>query len=55
MVFDALASAVTPPVTDKQSELQDMIGKLLDQAKAGSITPQEALDQAKTQIEALVK
>ena len=55
VVFDALASAVTPPVTDKQSELQDMIGKLLDQAKAGSITPQEALDQAKTQIEALVK
>lgn len=55
VVFDALASAVTPPVTDKQSELQDTIGKLLDQAKAGSITPQEALDQAKTQIEALIK
>ena len=55
VVFDALATAVTPPVTDKQSQLQDTIGALLDQAKAGTITPQEALDQAKTQVEALVQ
>jgi len=55
VVFDALATAVTPPVTDKQSQLQDTIGALLDQAKAGTITPQEALDQAKTQVEALIK
>lgn len=55
IVFKALDSAVTPPVIEQQSQLQDAVGKVLDEAKAGTITPQQALDQAKTEIEALVK
>lgn len=54
VVFAALDSLVTPPVIEKQSQMQDAVNLLLEQAKAGSITPQEALDQAKTQIEALL-
>ena len=55
VVFQALDSLVTPPVIEKQSQMQDAVNLLLEQAKSGSITPQEALDQAKTQIEALLK
>lgn len=55
VVFEALDSLVTPPVIEKQSQMQDAVNLLLEQAKAGSITPQEALDQAKTQIEALLQ
>jgi multiple sugar transport system substrate-binding protein len=54
-VFKALDTAVTPPVIEQQSQLQDAVGKVLDLAKAGTISPQEALDQAKTAVEALVK
>lgn len=55
VVFQALDTAVTPPVVEQQSQLQDIVGKVLDQAKAGTITPQAALDQAKTEIETLLK
>lgn len=55
VVFQALDTLVTPPVIEKQSQMQDAVGKLLDEAKLGSITPQQALDQAKTEIEALLK
>lgn len=55
VVFTALDTAVTPPVIEQQSQLQDTIGTLLDQARAGTLTPQEALDQAKTDVEALLK
>ena len=55
VVFQALDSLVTPPVIEKQSQMQDAVNLLLEQAKNGSITPQAALDQAKTEIEALLK
>ncbi len=55
VVFDALDTLVTPPVIEKQSQMQDAVGKLLEEAKAGTLTPQEALDQAKIEIEALLQ
>ena len=55
VVFQALDSLVTPPVIEKQSQMQDAVNLLLEQAKNGSITPQEALDQAKIEIEALLQ
>jgi multiple sugar transport system substrate-binding protein len=54
-VIDSLEFAVVPPVIVRQSEMQDAINKLLEQVMLGELTPQEALDQAKTQIEELIK
>jgi len=34
--------------------MQDAINALIDQVKLGDLTPQEGLDQAKTEIEALL-
>jgi multiple sugar transport system substrate-binding protein len=55
VVFEALDSLVTPPVIEKQSQMQDAVNLLLEQVKNGSLTPQEALDQAKTEIDALLQ
>lgn len=55
VVFDSLEFAVVPPVIARQGEMQDGIGRLLDQATLGQITAQQALDQAKTLIEGLLK
>jgi multiple sugar transport system substrate-binding protein len=55
VVFEALDTLVTPPVIEQQSQMQDAVNTLLEQAKLGTLTPQEALDQAKTEIEALLK
>lgn len=55
VVFKALDTAVTPPLIEQQSQMQDAIGKVLDEVKAGTITPQQALDQAKTDVEALLQ
>jgi len=55
VVFAALDSLVTPPVIEKQSQMQDAVNLLLEQAKSGALTPQEALDQAKVEIEALLQ
>lgn len=54
VVFQALDSLVTPPVIEKQQQMQDAVGGVLEQVKLGELTPQEALDQAKTEIEALI-
>ncbi len=54
-VFDSLNYIVTPPVIVKQSEMQDAINKQLDKAKLGQITAQQALDQAKKDVDALMK
>lgn len=54
-VIDSLQYAVVPPVIVRQSEMQDGINKLLDQVMLDQLTPQEALDQAKTLIEGLMK
>jgi multiple sugar transport system substrate-binding protein len=55
VVFAALDSLVTPPVIEKQSQMQDAVNLLLEQAKNGTLTPQQALDQAKAEIEALMQ
>ena len=54
LVFEALDTLVTPPVIEQQSQMQDKVNELLAEAKSGAITPQEALDEAKTAIEGLV-
>jgi|Deesub1362A_J573_1020465.scaffolds.fasta_scaffold01628_8 multiple sugar transport system substrate-binding protein len=54
-VFDSLKYAIVPPVIERQNEMQDILNQLLDQVKLGQLTPQEALDLAKVQIEALLK
>lgn len=54
-VFDSLNYIVTTPVVEKQSEMQDAIGKQLDKAKLGQISPQGALNQAKKDVDLLLK
>jgi len=54
-VFMALESPVTPPVIERQTEMQDTIGALLTQVVDGELTAQEALDQAKTELDALIQ
>jgi len=54
-VIDSLEFAVVPPVIVRQSEMQDGINKLLEQVMLDQLTPQEALDQAKTLLEELIK
>lgn len=53
-VFDSLNFAITPPVIERQNEMQDIVNGLLDQVKLGQLTPQEALDQARARIEELL-
>ncbi len=55
VVFDALETLVTPPVVEQQAQMQDAINQALDLAKAGELSPQEALDQAKTEIDAILE
>lgn len=54
-VFDALNDIVTTPVIEKQAEMTDAIGKQLDKARLGQVTPQEALDEAKKEVDPLLK
>lgn len=53
-VFQALESPVTPPVIERQNEMQDAVNALIVRAADGEITAQEALDQAKAEIDALL-
>jgi multiple sugar transport system substrate-binding protein len=54
-VFSSLKYAIVPPVIERQNEMQDIVNLLLDQVKLGQLTPQEALDRAKAQIEELMR
>lgn len=54
-VFDALNSVIPIPVIARQSEMQDKVGAALDKAVSGELTPQQALDQAKKDVDALLK
>jgi multiple sugar transport system substrate-binding protein len=54
-VFEALESPVTPPLIVRQSEMQDAVNALLTQVVDGELTAQEALDQAKTELDGLIK
>lgn len=53
-VFMALESPVTPPVIERQNEMQDAVNALLTQVVDGELTAQEALDQAKIELDALI-
>jgi multiple sugar transport system substrate-binding protein len=54
-VFQALESPVTPPVIERQNEMQDGVNALITRVLDGELTPQEALDQAKTELDALIQ
>ena len=54
-VFDALDTAVNTPTIKRESEFQDIVNGLLTQVAEGTLSSQDALDQAKTQIDALLK
>lgn len=53
-VLKSLENVVVPPVIERQNEMQDLLNGLIERALAGEITSQEALDQAKVEIEALL-
>lgn len=54
-VFTALENPVTPPVIVRQGEMQDAVNALLTQVVDGELTAQEALDQAKTELDGLIQ
>jgi multiple sugar transport system substrate-binding protein len=54
-VFQALESAITPPVIVRQNEMQDDINALLSQVADGTLSAQDALDQAKAQLDKLIQ
>lgn len=54
VVFEALDTLVTPPVVSEQARMQDAVNDLVQQVLAGDLTSQEALTQAKTEIEGLL-
>lgn len=54
-VFLALESPVTPPVIERQNEMQDTVNGLITQVADGTLTPQEALDQAKEALDDLIQ
>jgi multiple sugar transport system substrate-binding protein len=53
-VFQALESAVVPPTIERQAEMQDTLNALITQVVDGELTAQEALDQAKTELDVLI-
>lgn len=54
-VFQALESPVTPPVIERQSEMQDAVNALITRVLDGELTAQEALDEAKAALDALIQ
>lgn len=53
-VFDSLNYLVIPPVIEDYSLMSDIIGQKLAAAAAGTITAQEALDQAQSECQAQI-
>ncbi len=54
-VFQALESPVTPPVIERQNEMQDAVNGLITRVLDGELTPQAALDEAKIALDALIQ
>ena len=54
VVFQALDSAVVPPVIGNWNQLTDAVGKELEAAKLGQKTPAQALADAKVAIEGIL-
>lgn len=55
VVFQALDTAVVPPVIEHWNQLTDVVGQELEQVTLGNLTAEEALNRAKTKIEPLLK
>ncbi len=53
-VLKSLENVVVPPVIERQAEMQDALNILIERALNGEMTAQEALDEAKSQIEGLL-
>lgn len=54
-VFMALESPVTPPVIERQNEMQDTINELLNAVVNGELDAKTALDLAKDELDALIQ
>jgi len=54
VVFEALDTAVTPPVIDNWNQLTDIVGKELEAAKLGQKTPQQALSDAAAAVNGIL-
>lgn len=54
-VFASLNYAITPPVIERQNEMQDAVNQLLDRVKLGQLTAEEALQEADAQVEGLLE
>ena len=54
VVFEALDSAVVPPVIGNWNQLTDAVGKELDEAKLGRKTPEQALNDASAAVAGLL-
>ncbi|NDJ75951.1 MAG: sugar ABC transporter substrate-binding protein [Chloroflexi bacterium] len=54
-VFQALESPITPPVIERQNEMQDIVNDLLSAVAIGELDPQTALDIAKDELDALIQ
>lgn len=54
-VFDALSDIVTPPVIEQQSQMTDIVSQALEKARLGQMSVQDALNEAATQVDALLK
>lgn len=54
VVFQALDTAVTPPVIANWNQLTDLVGKELEAAKLGQKTPQQALTDAAAAVKGIL-
>ncbi len=54
-VFDALADIVTPPVIEQQSQMADIVSQALERARLGQLSIQDALNEAATEVDALLQ
>lgn len=54
-VFDALSDIVTPPVIEQQQQMQDIVTQALEKARLGQLSVEEALNEAASQVDALLQ
>ncbi len=54
-VFQALDAIVVPPVIEQQSQMQDIVTQALEKARLGQMSVQDALNDAASQVDALLK
>src|SRR5690606_20841651 len=54
-VFESLAYAINPPVIENQQQLSDIINNELEAARLGTKTVEQALADAQSRIETLLK